>query len=267
MTELKQVNFKIDATLLEQLKTAARTKGLTITSLIVEGIHQVLGIRPSPQINDRDFELYAQIDKLVQKLQNFEDYQSTVDIKTSRRIDDVEARLAILGDLSTDTITDIVHRIAKNIYEELEEKKTTQPKVNIDAGIDKRINNRSSKKPKVKKADIVSSIDSGIDKNDSFLPEKAQLTLKLDSNDEELPTDAQQVNSSELIKILKALDPSAQWNSDKLTAYRRLKKHQGKWHTVSGCQFKYAGENNAQESNVKYLWWLVHSKERKANQE
>lgn len=69
MTELKQVNFKLSVVLHEQLKKIATTKGVTVTDLLVHGVHQVLRQEASQRAPSReiDFELYKHIEVLEQR--------------------------------------------------------------------------------------------------------------------------------------------------------------------------------------------------------
>jgi hypothetical protein len=132
VTEIKQFNFKISATLLEQLRRTAAIKDVTVTELIIQGIHQVLGIAPSPKVHDIELGIYQKLDALEQKLLEFEGYQSTVDIRIAGQIEDILKRIAAIETFPADTVADI----ARSIYKELEKEKATQVYTNIDASID-----------------------------------------------------------------------------------------------------------------------------------
>jgi hypothetical protein len=249
MTEIKQFNFKISATLLEQLRRTAVAKDTTVTELIIQGIHQVLGIVPSPKTDDIEMGIYQKLDALEQKLLEFEGYQSTVDIKLAGQIESIRKKITAIESFQTDTVADI----ARSIYIELEREKTAQVYTDIDVSIDTELDQIGTQEPALEITNVVASTT-----KDAETPaKKAQLTLPLDQNNEEIPGKVRTINTSKLIKILQQADPSRGWNSDKLRNLRQSKKSKDNQHTAGNCKFKYVGEDSKASRDNKYLWLLI----------
>jgi hypothetical protein len=261
MTEIKQFNFKISATLLEQLRRTATTKGVSVTELIIQGIHQILGISPSPKNENIDFGIYQKLDEIEQKLQDFEGYQSTIDIRVAGQIEDIIKRLTALENFPTN----IVANIARDIYRELEKEKTTQLNIDIDTRIDSKLDNQNTEELVPKKTNIAPGIDTNIDRSSNGFSKKAQLTLPLIQNSEELSGEIHTINSSKLTKILQQSNPEGDWNNEKLTNIRRSKKSQGNWHIVGNFKFQYVGENPGGSKHNKHLWRLATFDEERPN--
>lgn len=256
MAEIKQFNFKISATLLEQLRKTAVAKDTTVTELIIQGIHQVLGIIPSPKPDDIEFGIYKKLDELEQKLQDFEGYQSLVDLKVAGQIEDVQKRIAAIESFSPNTVADI----ARSIYKEIEEEKGTQLHVDIDSSIDTELDSTSIEALPAKAANTIPDVDRSI----NISAKEAQLSLLPPSQiSEELTAKIRVVNSAELVNILQQVNPRGKWNSDKLTNLRRSKKYQGNWHNVGNYKFKYAGGNQEGSKFNKHLWQLITPDEEK----
>jgi hypothetical protein len=258
VTEIKQFNFKISATLLEQLRRTAATKDVTVTELIIQGIHQVLGIAPSPKAHDIDLGIYQKLDALEQRLLEFEGYQSTVDIKRAGQIEDILKRIAAIETFSANTVADI----ARSIYKELEKEKTTQVYTDINPSIDNELDQAGTEEP----TPGATNIAPGVDKNINGLTQEGQLSLlPLDQVNKESATGVRIVNSAELVKTLQQVNPEVKWNTDNLVKFRRSEKHRNNWHTIEGYKFKYAGENGEGSKFNKHLWQLIPPIEEKLN--
>jgi predicted transcriptional regulator len=244
---LKQFNFKLPEALLKQLDQLAETKGVTKTELVIQGIRQVLGLAPEKSPGSGiDSGIYEQLDRLEQRLQEFIDYQSAVDLKTYKRINALEeaiknfqAQLSIphiannIVDTSTEEISVPVNDIVDDIASSLDtEKAETPTSEDIDSS-------------------IVNGIDSSI--------KQGQLELvQIDSDDKELVEKSKIVDSIEMLKTLRAEDPQGEWDNDRLTRHRRFKNLKGKWHKAGSLQFKYTGESRKVPNSQKifYLWFL-----------
>lgn len=74
----------------------------------------------------------------------------------------------------------------------------------------------------------------------------------------DIPPNAKQLSSSDLIQILKEEDSS--WQTGKLQYYRENISKVGMWHTVGACRFKYshADAGGKAGSRKQHYWWVVY---------
>jgi hypothetical protein len=271
--EFKQFNFKLPPALFKQLKDFSEAKGITATELVIQGIEYVLGIKSTiPQKGKLDSELYEQLDKTEQRLQEFIDYQSAVDIKISNRIQELEQ--TIEGLKASLSVVDVIQNVFKDIRPEASLQEAIgaqQGTENIDASslTTKTTHAQSglaeSLASNLDKNNIDESLDQIIDKTLNSTPEgepaskTSQLKI-IDVEPEPIPSNARKINTQELLKLLQQADPDKNWDNQMLTTYRRLKKYLGKWHQFGKVRFKYADEkeNSQNASKNKHLWWTTN---------
>jgi hypothetical protein len=275
---LKQFNFKLPEPLWNQLDELAKTKGITKTELVIQGILQILGLTSErSQGSNVDSDIYKQLDRLEQHFQEFVDYQSAVDLEMNKRIKTLEevvkelqSQLSIL-DIANSVVKmstektfapnqDVVDNIALNL--DIEEAESLSSP-DIDKDIATRIDTKLDQVSTEKLVPKVSGVAPEQGRDIKASTKKAQLSLPLDQSNKELAGKVQTVSSTELIRVLQEVDPEREWNSDKLTNLRRSKKFQGNWHTVGNYKFQYAGENKEGARLSKHSWQLILPNEEK----
>jgi len=113
--DLTQFNFKLPTPLLKQLKNFAETQNSTTTELIIRGIHHVLGLATEHQkIGSIDSDIYKKLDAIEQRFQDFEDYQSGVDLEFNKRITILEHEIERTRIRAT--TSRMLNGIANNVY-------------------------------------------------------------------------------------------------------------------------------------------------------
>jgi hypothetical protein len=296
MTNLKQFNFKIPDSLHAQLEAAAKLRGTKMTNLIIQGIRQVLGITASSSELNIDLDIYESINKINLRLDNsIKDIdsrvgkleQSQVDIaaRLYQYIPELEHDLTQLRESipSAEVVNDIAKivytKIAEDIKQLISESISNNIALNIsesNAGIDigKNIDEElqqevaplvlDKSKPNSTESESIENVC--ITSNDS--PEEIQIEIPgIESNENTTFNNAKKINTVELLKILKDNDPRGRWDNNKLTNYRRNKKHKDKWHRVNDFRFKYANEIDENKvpgvSKHLHLWWLVQDEIKK----
>jgi hypothetical protein len=264
MTKITQFNIKIPETLRSQLKAAAEARGVKMTTLVIQGIRQVLGINANSSEFGVNLDIHQVIDKINLRLDSLE--QSQVDIATRlyQYIPELEQKLKEVEENSS------ISNVAENVYAQIKAGLETDLNQIVAQSIASKVPEQLEKESPQEfetfhlehevKLDLTESNSTESPSNSSL--ENLQITIPgIESNEKGKLQNAQKINSVELLQILKEQDSSGNWNNEKLTNYRRYKRFKDKWNVVGSCQFKYANEISEEKvvgtSKHLHLWWLT----------
>jgi hypothetical protein len=235
-----------------------------MTDLVTQGIHQVLGITARSSNFGVDLDIYQLIDQINVRLDKLEKDHIDTAQNLYQYVPRLENRLRE-NTLTTDNIQELltsqeVKCIVEGIVNELYlnhaesgiKQQALEEKLEKIEDIQSIVSNIAEENTSTAKQEVPSLI-AGEEK----LPKNTQLELvTLEDKKKNLPTDAQKIDSTEMLKVLREADSSKGWNSQLLTNHRRLKKYLDKWHKCGSYQFKYAGEEK-ELGKTKHLWWIV----------
>jgi hypothetical protein len=162
MVEIKQFNFKIPMPLYKQLYAAATAKGVKMTSLVIEGINQVLGITAISSEDKVNLNNHQVIDKISSRLDKLEQSQVDIAARVYQYIPELEQiRKDILDEnIVNDIVNTVYEKIKKDIKNLVSENTAlTVDKNNIVPSIDKSIDGETNQKLNNMVSDIDNSID------------------------------------------------------------------------------------------------------------